>query len=93
MLNVIKLSIGVPGQSYSRIRGVWKGLQGRNPRGQFLEQKHMISPSFRWDQIIKCRRYEIGDNMLLLKTGLDVQRTHLCDLYFKSFTIVVTVRS
>ncbi len=68
MLNVIKLSIGVPGQSYSRIRGVWKGLQGRNPRGQFLEQKHMISPSFRWDQIIKCRRYEIGDNILSLKT-------------------------
>ncbi len=46
-------------------------------RGRFVEQKLMLSSSPRCDQIYKNDRYDLGHTVVLLKTDLDVQQTHL----------------
>ncbi len=48
----------------------------------FVEQKFMLSSSFRCDQIYKCPRYDFGHNFaVLLKSNLGVNQTHLWDRF------------
>jgi hypothetical protein len=47
-----------------------------NLGGRFVEQKFMLSSSFRCDKIHKCQIYDLGHTVMLLKSGLGVQQTH-----------------
>jgi hypothetical protein len=57
----------------------------------------MLSSSFRCDQIYKYELHDFGHFVVLLKSDLDVQWTHLrlvftgqtSGLYYKCFTIVI----
>ncbi len=46
-------------------------------RGQFAEQKLILSSSFRCDQIHNYQSYDFGPFLVPLKLDLDVQQTHL----------------
>jgi hypothetical protein len=45
--------------------------------GRFVDQKLLLSYSFRCDQINNNHCFDFGDTVVLLKSDLDVQQTHL----------------
>ncbi len=53
-------------------------IQQTNLRGQFVEQKIILSSSLKCDQIYKSQRYDFGPKLLycLIQT-FGVQKTHL----------------
>jgi hypothetical protein len=52
-------------------------LNVNNFRGRFVEQMLMLSSNFRCDQIYKYERLNFGHTVVLLRSDLDVQQTHL----------------
>ncbi len=50
-------------------------------RGQLVKQKFMLSSNFRCDQIFKMRYVFWSHFVVLLKSDLDVQKTHLYGAY------------
>jgi hypothetical protein len=47
-----------------------------NGGGWFVEQRLVLSSSFRCDQINNCKRHHFGHTVVLLKFDLDIQQTH-----------------
>jgi hypothetical protein len=42
---------------------------------QFVEKKHMLSSTFKCDQIHQCQRHEFGHTLFLLKTGSNMNKS------------------
>ncbi len=56
-------------------------------KGRFVEQRLMLSTYFRCDQICEYERYDFGHFVVLLKSDLHVQQTHLNFLSVNAMTI------